>query len=163
MSVWEVKGATDEWYTPPHVFEALGERFDLDVAHPENGKTHVPCDRFYSELSLMKTWTGFVWMNPPFGGRDAVTPWIDRFFDHGNGLALTPDRTSAGWFHRAWRRADLVMFTPRLCFLRPDGSIGPKPSCGAAIWASGNRGCDALRRAARAGLGVIAMPERIAA
>ena len=27
-------GATDEWYTPPRVFDALGCSFDLDVASP---------------------------------------------------------------------------------------------------------------------------------
>jgi hypothetical protein len=27
-------GATNEWYTPPYVFEELGVRFDVDVAHP---------------------------------------------------------------------------------------------------------------------------------
>ena len=30
----------DEWYTPPEVFEALGETFDLDPASP--GKSKVP-------------------------------------------------------------------------------------------------------------------------
>jgi hypothetical protein len=27
-------GASDEWYTPPHVLAALGETFDVDVASP---------------------------------------------------------------------------------------------------------------------------------
>ena len=27
-------GATDEWYTPPHVFDALDCRFAMDVASP---------------------------------------------------------------------------------------------------------------------------------
>ena len=34
-------GATDEWYTPAHVFEALGCQFDLDVASPCE-RLHVP-------------------------------------------------------------------------------------------------------------------------
>lgn len=34
MASWESPGVTDAWYTPPEVFEALGCRFDLDVAHP---------------------------------------------------------------------------------------------------------------------------------
>ena len=32
-------GATDEWYTPPHVFEAMGCEFDLDVASPGQAVT----------------------------------------------------------------------------------------------------------------------------
>lgn len=43
MSVWESSGKSDEWYTPAFIFEALGERFDLDVASPPRA-THVPCD-----------------------------------------------------------------------------------------------------------------------
>lgn len=27
-------GATDEWYTPPYVFDAMDSVFDLDVASP---------------------------------------------------------------------------------------------------------------------------------
>ena len=27
-------GATDEWYTPPYVFDAMGCVFDMDVASP---------------------------------------------------------------------------------------------------------------------------------
>lgn len=27
-------GITDEWYTPPHAFRALGASFDIDVASP---------------------------------------------------------------------------------------------------------------------------------
>ena len=34
------QGATDEWYTPPYVFAALGCVFDVDAASP--GKDVVP-------------------------------------------------------------------------------------------------------------------------
>jgi len=27
-------GATDEWFTPPYVFDAFGCEFDMDVASP---------------------------------------------------------------------------------------------------------------------------------
>jgi hypothetical protein len=33
-------GATDEWYTPPYIFEALGCTFDVDVASPGQHVTH---------------------------------------------------------------------------------------------------------------------------
>lgn len=158
MSHWETKGASDEWYTPAFVFDALGCTFDLDVAHPITGATHVPCRDWIYADSLAKRWTGFVWMNPPFGGRNSLEPWLARFFDHGNGIALTPDRTSAPWFQEAWKRAGLVLFTRKIRFLRPDGSEGKSPSNGTALWAAGDAGKAALIRAAGHGLGILALP-----
>ncbi|MGF7156468.1 DNA N-6-adenine-methyltransferase [Novosphingobium gossypii] len=98
----ERRGKSDEWYTPKYVFDALGCTFDLDVAHPRNHThTAMPTRRFFYEAALEQDWSGFIWMNPPFGNSDrAKLVWMNRFFDHGNGIALTPDRTSAPWFQR---------------------------------------------------------------
>jgi hypothetical protein len=156
MSHWETSGVSDEWWTPAYIFDALCCTFDLDVAHPERGATHVPCRDWISADSLQKPWHGFVWMNPPFGGRNSLAPWMRKFFDHGNGIALTPDRTSAPWFQEAWQRASLVLFTPKVKFLRPDGSLGKSPSNGTALWAAGPQGMAALIRAELAGLGILA-------
>lgn len=159
MSYWEKsKGASDEWYTPRHVFDALGCRFNLDVAHPATTHPITPCGVWYDDHGLYRDWVGFVWMNPPFGGRNALQPWLDRFFDHANGIALTPDRTSAPWFRSAWKRADAVLFTPKIRFLRPDGTVGGSPSNGTALWAGGEQAVVALKRAASAHLGVLAIP-----
>lgn len=158
MGHWETGGQSDEWFTPPHVFKALGCRFDVDVAAPNGLRTHVPADRFITADSLATPWLGFVWMNPPFGGRNALAPWLDKFFSHGNGIALTPDRTSAPWFRDAWQRADMVLFTPKIRFIRPDGSEGKSPSNGTALFAIGPQGVAALRRAQHADLGIAAMP-----
>lgn len=153
MSSWEAAGRSDEWYTPPRIFAALGCRFDLDVAHPPV-PTHVPADRVITSGSLNAEWSGFVWMNPPFGGRNALEPWLARFFDHGNGIALTPDRTSAPWWQAAAARADAVLFTRgKVRFLRPDGSEGRSPGCGTTLFAAGGRAVEAMRRAHSVGLG----------
>lgn len=158
MTVWEGPGKSDEWYTPKYVFDALGVRFDMDVAHPAECATHVPASRFVTANSLSTPWEGFIWMNPPFGKRNEMDPWLDKFFDHGDGVALTPDRTSAAWFRAAWGRADLVMFTPRIRFIRPDGTEGASPANGTALWASGPRGQAALLNAKVANLGIVAVP-----
>lgn len=162
MSHWENNGQSDEWWTPPHVFAALGVRFDMDVAAPVFA-THVPADDFVCARSLEAKWRGFVWMNPPFGGRNALEPWLMKFFEHGNGIALTPDRTSAPWFWEAWDRADAVMFTRKIRFLRPDGSEGKSPSCGTCLWAAGPVAETALDNAMWAGLGKMGYPKRMAA
>lgn len=160
MSAWESSiGQTDEWYTPKYIFDALGCTFDMDVAAPvDRTHCHVPARTFLTERSLGSRWTGFVWMNPPFGGRNSLSPWLGKFMAHGNGIALTPDRTSAPWFRSAWPRADLVMFLPKVKFIRPDGSLGRQPGTGTALWAVGERACRALWRAERDGLGILAIP-----
>jgi len=47
--------------------------------------------------------------------------------------------------------------------VRPDGSVGQRPSNGTALFAAGERGVAALGRAARHGLGIIAAPQAEAA
>lgn len=159
MSHWETAGQSDEWFTPAYVFEALGCHFDMDVAHPPAPlKTHVPCDEAISADSLNQEWRGFIWMNPPFGGRGSIAPWLDKFFAHGNGIALTADRTSAPWFQAAWHRAEAVMFTPKIRFLRPDGTEGKSPSNGTALWAAGMKAVWSLKIADKRGLGILACP-----
>lgn len=154
MSYWETSGRSDEWYTPKYIFDALGCKFDLDVASPIC-RPSVPCHKWYSSHGLELEWHGFVWMNPPFGGRNALVPWLDKFFAHGNGIALTPDRTSAPWWQAAARRADAVMFIDgKVKFERPDGSIGKSPSNGTTLFACGWRGVSALDAAHDAGLGL---------
>ncbi len=93
-------------------------------------------------------------MNPPFGGRNGLVPWLDRFFAHGNGIALTPDRTSAPWWQDANRRADATLFVAgKVKFIRPDGTEGRSPGTGTTLFAAGQRAKAALIRAETAGLG----------
>ncbi|TXN22070.1 adenine methyltransferase [Methylobacterium sp. WL19] len=204
MGYWDTPGRSDEWYTPPQVFDALGCRFDLDVTPARYGTAdgarlwaaeqedlrrqqhdaavalglakaddfqpatipaslpasdHTPADRQLQGDGLVVPWAGFVWMNPPFGGRNGIEPWLDRFFDHGNGIALAPDRTSAPWFWKAWQQADRVLFTRKIRFLRPDGTEGVSPSNGTALFAVGVHGIRALKNAAGKGFGILAAPQ----
>ena len=164
VSEWEpCIGGSDEWYTPRHVFDALGERFDLDVAAPACGPRHVPARSWHHQHGLTMNWYGFVWMNPPFGGRNGLVPWLDRFFAHGNGIALTPDRTSAPWWQDAAERADAILLTRgKIKFERPDGSVGRSPGAGVTLWAAGDRAVSALRRAEAVGLGSVWQRRRVA-
>jgi hypothetical protein len=149
-------GATDEWYTPSHVFHAMDCRFDVDVASPPIPLSWIPATRFLSERSLELEWSGFVWMNPPFGGRNAISPWLDKFVAHGDGIALVPDRTSAPWWQRFAPRMDAVLFVgPKIKFIGADGKPGRSPAQGTCLMAAGGKGYAALCRARRNGLGVL--------
>jgi len=165
MGHWESDGRSNEWYTPKSVFDALGCDFDMDVAAPmllpayigDRLKPFNPSGgrRWLWKDSLTVEWTGFVWMNPPFGGRNGITPWLTKFFRHGNGIALTPDRTSAPWFQDHAPLADAILFTRKIRFIRPNGSEGKSPSCGTALWASGQQAVEALTRAQDKGFGFL--------
>lgn len=159
MSAWEASGKSDDWFTPGYVLDALGETFDLDVAAPQEGPKHVAAASWISEDSLSQQWGGFVWMNPPYGRRNSLSAWLDKFMEHGNGLALTPDRTSAPWFQPALKRCDAVLFVKnKIKFERPDGTVGESPGTGSAIFAAGRRAECALLRAQCAGLGTCVKP-----
>lgn len=162
--------ATDEWYTPPHVFVALACQFDLDVASPGPEKTPwIPALGFYTQRSLEKKWYGFVWMNAPFGARNGLVPWLEKFFNHGDGIALVPDRTSAPWWQTFVPQADLVLFvTPKIKFVSASGELGRSPADGTCLLAKGFKGRIALKRAAQtlgalfSPLGVSSAVERLA-
>jgi hypothetical protein len=154
-------GATDEWYTPPRVFVALDcDAFDMDVASPGQEVTPwIPARRFLTCHGLTAPWSGFVWMNPPFGPRNGIIPWLNKFFTHGDGIALTPDRTSAPWWQAAAVRAQLMLFVGgKIRFIDANGAPGVSPAQGTTLMAVGTQGCEALHRAAARGLGVLVTP-----
>lgn len=159
MAAYEAAGETNEWYTPRYIFDALGETFDLDVACPTDGPRHVPTRDWLCENSLAARWHGFVWMNPPFGHQSTKRAWLKKFFDHGNGIALLPDRTSAPWFQEYGARADAILWvSPKIKFERPDGSRGEWPGTGTALLAAGGRAVRALRRSR---LGFVTVPDAL--
>ena len=153
-------GATDEWYTPPHVFNALGCAFDVDVASPGKMVTPwIPAVDFIEADSLAREWRGFVWMNPPFGGRNGLWPWLEKFFAHGNGIALVPDRTSAPWWQQFAPRVDLILFAaPKIKFIDIHGQAGKSPAQGTCLLAAGRRALEPLHRAAAEELGCVFKP-----
>lgn len=153
-------GKTDEWYTPPHVFRALGCSFDIDVSSPGRHVTPwIPAVRYITADSLAVQWSGFIWMNPPFGGRNGLVPWLQKFFAHGDGIALVPDRTSAPWWQLFAPRAGLILFVaPKLKFIGADGKPGTSPAQGTCLLAAGMGALEPLHRAEANGLGVLMKP-----
>ena len=154
-------GASDEWYTPPRVFEALGCcLFDIDVASPGQAVTPwIPALHFLTHDSLSMKWNGYVWMNAPFGARMGLVPWIKKFIEHGNGICLVPDRTSCPWWQMWFPRMELVLFVGgKIKFIGSDGLPGKSPAQGTCLGGIGDRAHEALHRAAASGLGVLAKP-----
>jgi hypothetical protein len=85
-------------------------------------------------------WNGFIWMNPPFGKRNSISLWLDKINAHGDGIALTPDRTSAPWWQKAAEQANRIFFVNgKIRFIRPDGSVGESPSNGTTLFGYGGQ------------------------
>ena len=61
-------------------------------------------------------------MNPPYS---KPSPWVDRFLEHNNGVALLPMAKSA-WFQTIWKsNAEIVLLPTAMKFDLPDGSKKP--------------------------------------
>lgn len=130
-------GQSDEWYTPPEIFRALDTTFDLDPCSP--GASHwVPARRVYTaqQDGLVQPWgSNFVFMNPPFGGRNGHIPWLTKFFTHANGIAIVRAYTSSSWWHQHVVPNAQTLLFPRgkTKFVRPDGTIGKAPGHGIVL------------------------------
>lgn len=159
MGHHEQHGISDEWYTPKYIFDALQVKFDLDVAAPvDKTFTSVPAHSFIHEKSLDMIWPkeSFIWMNPPYGGRDGLIPWLDKIADHGNGIALVPDRTSTAWWQNASKQADCFLFVQgKIKFINQYGDIGTKPGNGSTFFGYGAKAKYALLKAQENGLGLV--------
>ena len=111
---------SDQHFTPKWLFDHMGIVFDLDVAAPIGGSS-VPAHKYYTQEDdgLSQPWSGKVWMNPPFS---KPSPWVDKFIDNGNGIALLVVSKSK-WFKKIWLDAEGIMPTPpNFKFDRPDGT-----------------------------------------
>jgi hypothetical protein len=104
FGVEQAERTSDDYYTPPWIFDRLALDFDLDVCAPPGGIPWIPAVRHFTKEDdgLAQPWHGRVWMNPPFS---LPEPWVDRFITHRNGVCLVP-MSNGRWFHRLWGEAD---------------------------------------------------------
>lgn len=120
---------SEEWYTPPFIFERLGLTFDLDPCHPVGdplpwvpARTRMTIE----DDGLATPWPAGarVFVNPPYG-RETVK-WMRKTNAQGNGVGLVFARVDVSWFHELAPTIDAVCFIKgRLQFVGRDGK--PKP------------------------------------
>jgi hypothetical protein len=159
MSHWELSiGKTDDYYTPPEIFEAL-ERpvFDMDVAAAiDPRKAFVSAKIYLCDKGIETPWNGFVWCNPPYGVRGSKMDWVEKMIRHRNGLLLLPDRTSADWWQVGASSCDMFLTTfDKIKFISPDGKINKQPSVGNTIFAFGGRAVTAIKKGQVNSLGLV--------
>lgn len=139
------RGVTDEWYTPPEVFTALGLDFDLDPCHPRDRLAWVPALRTLSidDNGLAVPWQGRVWLNPPYGPQTGL--WLGKLADHGDGVALVFARTDTRWFQSCAARAQVVcMVEGRIRFVQPNGQRAGTAGAPSCLLAYGDECADAV-------------------
>jgi hypothetical protein len=142
---------TDDYYTPKWIFDALGVEFDIDVACPPGGPPYTPCKRFYTQEDdgLVSAWEGLIWMNPPYS---KPAPWVERFIEHGNGIALLPYAKSK-WLQRLWDHDDTrLLYVYSIKFERADIKLNGSTPFPLGLWGIGETAVNALLNA---GLGKV--------
>lgn len=154
---------SQEWFTPPEMFEALGLTFDLDPCSPGQGKSFVPARRVLTKEDdgLTTPWgdpaTTMVFMNPPYGRLTA--PFMRKFAEHGNGIALVFARTDTKWFQESAGEADVVCFiSGRVRFFKGNTTDrAGTPGAGSMLVAYGREAADAVLNS---GLGLCFEPAK---
>lgn len=135
-----------DWYTPPHIFDALGIIFDLDPCSAGAGQDRVPASSRFtiSDDGLAQTWHGTVWCNPPYG--DQTGAWLSRMKQHGNGIALVFARTGTRWWQDVAPSTDVICFVSRrIRFINGQtGDIGAAAGADSVLMAWGTRSATAV-------------------
>lgn len=154
----EPPSATVEWYTPASVFQSMGATFDLDVCSPPRELVPwIPARRVFTlphHNGLKEMWDGLVWMNPPFG--KGIHKWVERFINHGNGVALLPNRCDSSWWQVAALRVDEIkILAGRIKFIPGKGVAGNvAPPFGCALFGVG-AGAEVVRRCSLPGVTLV--------
>jgi hypothetical protein len=154
----DLESTGNEWFTPPKVFDALQVEFDMDPASPgRDAVPWIPAKKHLTKADdgLTTPWEGFVWLNPPYGLRNGMQKWIDRFVEHGNGVILLPGYTYTQWFQDLATKVDCILFPLyKLNFINPDQEK-QRRNCTLSncLTAIGERGRAALRNAVATGFG----------
>ncbi|NDC24671.1 MAG: adenine methyltransferase [Proteobacteria bacterium] len=121
---------TDMWETPQDFYDKYNKKynFTLDVcASPENAK----CNKFFTKEDdgLKQDWTGFCWMNPPYGRQ--IKHWVKKAYESSlNGttiVCLLPARTDTSWWHDYCMHGKIEFIRGRLKFGESKNSA-PFPS-----------------------------------
>jgi phage N-6-adenine-methyltransferase len=125
--------ATEDWATPDDFFDEINKEFvfTLDACASEWNKK---VDNYFNkeQNALEQTWTGVVWMNPPYGR--AIGKWMAKALESAkNGatvVCLVPARTDTAWWHDYSMQGEIRFLRGRLKFVGIDGpkDAAPFPS-----------------------------------
>ena len=128
-------GGNNEWYTPKEYIEAAREvmgGIDYDPASSDIAQQVVRAERYdtIETNGLTKTWSGRVWMNPPYSS-ELIPLFCVKLKLHVNcgdikqAIILVNNATETGWFNELVEIASAIVFPKgRVKFHMPDGKTG---------------------------------------
>jgi hypothetical protein len=138
----------NEWYTPSEFIEAARKAMggiDTDPASSDIAQEVVKAGTYYTAETngLDKTWTGNVWMNPPYAS-DLIGKFIDKLIEersnYNQAIILVNNATETEWFNKIISIASAVCFPKsRVKFYMPDGKTGAPLQGQAVIYIGENR------------------------
>ncbi len=114
-----MKGGSGEWSTPKWLFDEWNKKYNFDLdpcATSKNSK----CIEYFDKAAdgLFQTWSGTVWMNPPYGRN--LIEWVRkayRTFEEGHTVVcLLPASTDTKWFHEYCLRGKVTFLRGRVKF-----------------------------------------------
>ena len=141
----EQRGTTsDDYYTPKWLFDTMAIGFDLDVACPPQGPLFTPARNYYDQKAdgLSQPWFGRVWMNPPYS---QPAPWVSRFVEHKNGIALLPFAKSK-WCQSLWDSEAAMVYVRAVTFERTDQNVLSQAPFSLGLWAFSDQCVQAIAR-----------------
>ena len=123
----------NEWYTPAELIEAARNAMgsiDVDPASNDIAQKVVKAGTYYTAETngLDKTWTGNVWINPPYAS-DLIGKFIDKLIaerqNYRQAIVLVNNATETEWFNKIISISSAVCFPKsRVKFYMPDGKTG---------------------------------------
>lgn len=139
----------NEWYTPGEIIEAAREAMgsiDLDPASSDIAQKVVKAGTYYTAETdgLCKSWSGNVWMNPPYS-TNLIGAFIDKLITEreniNQAVVLVNNATETEWFTKLISIASAVVFPKgRIKFYMPDGKTGSPLQGQAAVYTGNNAG-----------------------
>lgn len=152
--------SSDEYYTPPHIIEALGH-FDLDPATPKNPKWRTADVMFTKEDDgLSKPWFGRVFLNPPYS-KSLVTQFMEKMAEHNNGIALIVPKLGTKMFREVIYPScsAIYILNERIKFFDENWVQQKSPICQSMLVAFGEENKRAIQQS---GLkGIMLVPESV--
>lgn len=124
--------SNNTWFTPMDIISLLGP-FDVDVCTTKKRPYDIASQNIEIEEcnSLEVDWClfgKFVWMNPPYGKE--IDPFIEKFKNHNNGIALVFARMGAPWM-QSWVREKRGIFFLRKRIAFIDTNFKKRTNAGA--------------------------------
>jgi len=139
----------NEWYTPPVYIEAARKvmgSIDTDPASSELANKTVKAETYYTEQDdgRIQTWTGNVWMNPPYS-QPLISEFSEAFAKKYNAgefeqaCVLVNNATETNWYQSFLTYATAVCFLKgRVKFIDQNGDASGAPLQGQTVLYFGN-------------------------